>query len=349
MKILVNKNNISIFKNIELSFRTGVNLIYGYNNNGKTSLLAYIDLYCDKEFNNCTEYNYSIMIPTNRIERDYNGSYVKWEKIDRYQFKNIKNRSVNQYEIEEGIIKKTDVDYRGHLTNIRGQLFTCESIKDVIKKIVKRVFCIDYDFNNRYSDGVEDIINIFMNIIWLCLIKEEVLRIKDLKMEEIKSLLAKAKVVVLVDEIEAYLHASVIEKFINELQNIFKKTIFIFSTHSALVLSKIKAKSKFELNNSEIKNIECDYYYEDIDKINYISFGTNLYPKEIYNALLYISNVINENEYDREKLRKYIKKINKYSNIRDKYISYISYIEKEILNGHIKTKRKSSSKIKSLQ
>lgn len=317
-----------IFGDCKLSFEPGINLIYGYNNKGKTLLLVQIDNYCDsKLYDKSFEYSYSLLIPTNRIIIKPDSINDSFELLEKYAYKKQKKNFICQYNIVDGKIERNKVDYRTHLGNIREYLLKNLYIKKMIKDIIKRLFGIKYNYNSIYSDGVENIINIYLNIIWIALISNNY-TIKNYDNNNIYRMLRNSKMVVLIDEIEAYLHASIIDMFLKNIQEIFTNTIFIFSTHSPLVLSRANAKKKYRLNDGEIVSNEENVYYESTDKINEIDFDVPPWPNELESAMIYIDKCVrNRIKINSKKLKKYIKLVCNYENIKKDYYRLICLAE----------------------
>lgn len=342
MDIVINNG---IVKKCILTFEPGTNLIFGRNNVGKTSLMVLIDSFCDKHIRDSDfTYKYSLMIPTDRVVRD-DASSRNWRQIEESEFISIKKRA-SRYTIDEkGTINNCcDSKFMAFLTDIRGQLLKNNSVKNLLVEIIRKLFKIKFDEEKKYSDGVENAINIYISIIWLALVSKHAENIKRINKDELFSMLKTSKIVVLIDEIDAYLHLSIISDFLVGLQKLFLEAILIYTTHSPIVLSRIDAKRKYEiLNDKRIKLIEENLFYKSTDKISEINFDVSPWPNDVESAMIYIDKSVRKKiELDEIELKNKLDLINKYENIKHDYnglINMANYmLEKR--NGNIKKRNK---------
>ena len=136
----------------------------------------------------------------------------------------------------------------------------------------------EFDFDRRQSDGVENIINIYCSIIWLFTWDKD---IEDIKYDKLKQLLCDTSAVVMIDEIEAFLHVYVQSRMLQKFKEDFSKCSFVFTTHSPLLLSRYYNIRKFQLDNGILNEINADLYYKDLDNIYEDYFNVEEFPKEV--------------------------------------------------------------------
>ena len=293
--------------------------IYGYNNSGKTTILKELDKVIDEENIKCIvndgEYIRSLFIPTNRvIVRQAHTSSTQIKDIE--EFLAYKKDSYNEFDL--------------HLKLIRENLLSNISVKQVIKNAILYMFGEDYefDFDRRQSDGVENIINIYCSIIWLFTWDKD---IEDIKYDKLKQLLCDTSAVVMIDEIEAFLHVYVQSRMLQKFKEDFSKCSFVFTTHSPLLLSRYYDIRKFQLEKGVLNEIKQDLYYKDMDNIYEIYFNVNEFPKEAGEIINRLGNYICGDEYNSDIIKEDLKTLNKkYVNIRDKYLGLVAKAEVKV-------------------
>lgn len=307
-------NDVIKKQNIEIS-ETMMG-IYGYNNSGKTTILKELDKIIDKENRRCIvnegEYIRSLFIPTNRvIVREAYTSSARIEDIE--EFLAYKKDSYNEFDL--------------HLKLIRENLLKNYAVRQIIKKAIKYMFGEDYkfDFGKRQSDGVENIINIYCSIIWLFTWDKDLEGIKD---DELCQYLCNTKAVVMIDEIEAFLHVYVQSRMLQKFKDDFAECSFVFTTHSPLLLSRYYDIRKFQLENGILNEISADLYYKDLDNIYEVYFNVDEFPEEARKIINRLGDWILGNEYNRDIIIKDLEDLNKkYVNIRDKYPGLVAKAE----------------------
>lgn len=282
--------------------------IYGYNNSGKTTVLRELDKIIDKENWGCIvnegQYIRSLFIPTNRVivrEAYTSSASVK----DLEDFLAYKRDSYKEYDL--------------HLRIIRADLLQNDAVRQIIKKAIKYMFGGDYefDFSNRQSDGVENIINIYCNIIWLFTWDKD---IENIKADELSQYLRSTSAVIMIDEIEAFLHVYVQSRMLQKFKDDFSKCSFVFTTHSPLLLSRYYDIRKFQLENGLLNEVNADLYYKDLDNIYEVYFNVDEFPGEARKIINRLGDYILGDEYDKDAVAKDLKILNeKYVNIKDKY------------------------------
>lgn len=290
--------------------------IYGYNNSGKTTILKELDKVIDEENIKCIvndgEYIRSLFIPTNSvIVRQAHTSSTQIKDIE--EFLAYKKDSYNEFDL--------------HLKLIRENLLSNISVKQVIKNAILYMFGEDYefDFDRRQSDGVENIINIYCSIIWLFTWDKD---IEDIKYDKLKQLLCDTSAVVMIDEIEAFLHVYVQSRMLQKFKEDFSKCSFVFTTHSPLLLSRYYNIRKFQLDNGILNEINADLYYKDLDNIYEDYFNVEEFPKEVGEIINRLGDYICGEEYNRDVIVKDLEILNEqYANVKAKYPGLVAKAE----------------------
>lgn len=290
--------------------------IYGYNNSGKTTILKELDKVIDEENIKCIvndgEYIRSLFIPTNRvIVRQAHTSSTPIKDIE--EFLAYKKDSYNEFDL--------------HLRLIRENLLRNNAVKQVVKNAILYMFGEDYefDFDRRQSDGVENIINIYCSIIWLFTWDKD---IEDIKYDKLKQLLCDTSAVVMIDEIEAFLHVYVQSRMLQKFKEDFSKCSFVFTTHSPLLLSRYYNIRKFQLDNGILNEINADLYYKDLDNIYEVYFNVEEFPKEAGEIINRLGDYICGEEYNRDVIVKDLEILNEqYANVKAKYPGLVAKAE----------------------
>lgn len=290
--------------------------IYGYNNSGKTTILKELDKVIDEENIKCIvndgEYIRSIFIPTNRvIVKQAHTSSTPIKDIE--EFLAYKKDSYNEFDL--------------HLKVIRENMLGNSAVKQVIKNAILYMFGEDYEFefDRRQSDGVENIINIYCSIIWLFTWDKD---IEDIKYDKLKQLLCDTSAIVMIDEIEAFLHVYVQSRMLQKFKEDFSKCSFVFTTHSPLLLSRYYNIRKFQLDNGILNEINADLYYKDLDNIYEVYFNVEEFPKEAGAIINRLGDYICGEEYNRDVIVKDLEILNEqYANVKAKYPGLVAKAE----------------------
>lgn len=290
--------------------------IYGYNNSGKTTILKELDKVIDEENIKCIvnngRYIRSLFIPTNRvIVRQAHTSSTPIKDIE--EFLAYKKDSYNEFDL--------------HLKVIRENMLGNSAVKQVIKNAILYMFGEDYEFefDRRQSDGVENIINIYCSIIWLFTWDKD---IEDIKYDKLKQLLCDTSAVVMIDEIEAFLHVYVQSRMLQKFKEDFSKCSFVFTTHSPLLLSRYYNIRKFQLDNGILNEINADLYYKDLDNIYEVYFNVVEFPKEAGEIINRLGDYICGEEYNRDVIVKDLEILNEqYANVKAKYPGLVAKAE----------------------
>lgn len=305
-----------MIKKQEIDLSNKVTIIYGHNNCGKTSVLRLINQFFDRrsiagffeKVSNEAFDNISLYIPTNRV-------VVSTRLTELQAFEDIENMINYKRELY--------AEYDLHLKMIRDYLLDFKIVRDMIKNAVSRMFDIDLDdFNARCSDGVENIINIYLNIIWILTWNVDFKRIEE---DEFKKLLLKGSPYILIDEIEMFLHVNVQSNLIKNLTDDFPRCNFIFSTHSPLLLTRHKDAMIFRMESGILFQIPDDLFFKDLDIIYESYFNVKELPEQIGNDIRYLGEVVlGQEQADKEKIRDIVSNIySKYHNLYHKYNTLI--------------------------
>ena len=301
-----------VIRSQEITLSKDVSLIYGFNNCGKTTLL--------KEINNCFDRQLQRNILSN--DKSDLALYIPTNRLM------VNRRFTKEYNIPDREILlnyKKDIyeDFALHLNVLRENLFQNKFIRKFILRAVNFMFATDIEeYNTRLSDGIENIINIYLNIIWM-LTWDIDYRTED--ENKIEKYISERSVYILIDEIEMFLHVKIQDKFIECIKKDFPCCTFIFTTHSPLLLTRYKDISIYELRDGLLELIDTDYYFADLDSIYESLFNVKELPDEAARAINYFNDIILDIEdVNKNKLREYIDMMQrKYPNIAEKYNRYL--------------------------
>ncbi len=299
-----------VIKKQQLDIDKEVSIIYGYNNSGKTTILKVLD----SVFHNRLMENFilgkageiAIYIPTNRVivsENNTEELHLKdCEEFIHYQ-------------------KDSYKDYSLHLKRLRDQLMSNKVIHTFILRTIHRIFGINVkETDGRYSDGIENIINIYLNIIWAMTWDIDILSLTE---KEFAKLLSNKSIIVMIDEVEMFLHVNIQSRLISSLKENFSACSFILTTHSPLLLTRYRDCGIYEIVKGKLEEIHSDVYYEDLNSIYEQFFEVDELPEQFREAINYLGDVAltgADNDSDRKKVSDTIKKLRaEYPNLCTKY------------------------------
>lgn len=313
MKILLPEQGI--IKKQEIDLAGDVTIVYGLNNCGKTSALKLMDCFLDRQliikfFNKEFVGNFnepSLYIPTNRVARSIRLTEMK-------EFDDIE--SIINYKQE--LYKAYDL----HLKMIRDYLLKLEYVRTFIRDAVYKIFHIKVsDFDVRYSDGIEDIINIYANIIWILTWDIDFRKTEE---KEFQRLMSTGFSYIFVDEIEMFLHVSVQSNLIESLTSDFPACRFVFSTHSPLLLTRYRNTNIFCMEEGMLNPVCDNLYFKDLDTIYEGYFNVKELPDEVGNDIRYLGEIVlYQEEPDKEKIETITANIkNNYPNLYHKYSTW---------------------------
>ncbi|MDE6607684.1 MAG: AAA family ATPase [Lachnospiraceae bacterium] len=277
--MLIQIPETGVIKKQKFDIGRDVSIIYGYNNCGKTTILKAMDRAFHsrlmEQFILGRAGELAIYIPTNRI-------IVSESNTDELRLKDC----------EEFIHYQQDSykDYSLHLKRLRDQLLTNKVIHNFICHAIDMIFEIDIkEISVRYSDGIENIINIYLNVIWAMTWDMD---ISCLTEETFCELLSKKQIYVMIDEIEMFLHVNIQARLISSMKEDFTNCSFIFTTHSPLLLTRYRQCMIYNIKNGKLHEIEEDVYYEDLDIIYEQFFEVEELPLQVREDINYLGNII---------------------------------------------------------
>lgn len=305
----LNLPETGVIKQQAMQLSDDVVIIYGYNNCGKTSILKLITQLYDKQaledFFHGQPFTLSLYIPTNRIV--LSGAFT--EMITFHDVEDILNYKKTLY----------DSYYEFHLKTIRDYLLPFEIVRDFIQAALHKMFALQLtDFSSRNSDGIENILNIYTNIIWILLWDQD---LSTMTQEQFLKLLSTSHALLLIDEIEMFLHVSIQSKLIDCLKSDFPNCSFLFSTHSPLLLTRYRHAEIYRLENGLLHPIYDDLFFKDLDAIYESCFHVSELPQELITSIKYLGNIVLGKETpDQIKVASILKFIrNNYPNLYHKY------------------------------
>lgn len=305
-----------VIKKQRFHINKDVSIIYGYNNCGKTTILKALD----EAFRNSLMEQFilgqtgkvAIYIPTNRI-------IVSGNNTEEIQLRDY----------EEWIHYQKDSygDYSLHLKRLRDQLLTNKAVHNFVCRTVCKIFEMDVKaLSGRYSDGIENIINIYLNIIWAMIWDED---LSTLTEAAFYKLLSQKQIYVLIDEIEMFLHVNIQSKLIGCMKEDFAGSSFILTTHSPLLLTRYRQNFIYEIKDGRLEKIEEDVYYEDLDNIYEQFFNVEEIPAQMRDGINYLGDVLLHGQVDdAEKMNTVIEKLrNEYPNLYRRYNRIITKVQ----------------------
>ncbi len=282
-------------------------IIYGYNNSGKTSFLNVLNqvfyIRLMKRFLLKKEGQLFVYIPTNRLV-----------------LSKAKTEDVKLKDLEEFLYYQRDAqkDYNLHLKRIRDSLLSNQAIGKAVLEAVKEIFDIEIaGTGGRYSDGIENVINIYLNIIWAMLWDRDLTNLTE---EEFEEQIAEKRVYVLIDEIEMFLHVNIQAKLIGNLRKNFRNCCFILTTHSPLLLTRYRHMAVYNIENGMLYPIENELYYKDLDMVYEELFFVEELPEQVREVINYLGDVIISRKGDSQKINALTQWLEeKYPNLYRKY------------------------------
>lgn len=305
-----------VIKEQKFDISSDVTIIYGYNNSGKTTLLKVMDEVFHnrlmERFLSGQEGELAIYIPTNRV-------IVSENNTNRWRLKDY----------EEFIYYQRDSykDYSLHLKWLRDYLLTNKTVHDFICRAVLKIFDLDIgEIKGRYSDGIENMIHIYLNVIWALTWN---LDISCLTEETFHKLCSGKRIYVMIDEIEMFLHVNIQSKLIGSMKEDFSGSSFILTTHSPLLLTRYKQCAIYEIIDGRLNEIEEDMYYEDLNHTYELLFQVDELPIGAREDINYLGNVVlNRKNVDSGKIRLAAGRLKKeYPNLYRRYDHIITRAE----------------------
>ena len=190
-----------VIKKQKIEINSDVSIIYGYNNSGKTTLLKVLDqIFANRQMEQFIlgqSGDSAVYIPTNRI-------IVSEYSTEQPQLKDCEEWLHYQ--------KDSYKDYSLHLKRLRDHLLSNAVVHQFICQAIHKIFDIDIrELNSRYSDGIENIINIYLSIIWAMMWDAD---FSEMTGKAFYDMIFQKQLNVMIDEIEMYLHVNIQSKLI---------------------------------------------------------------------------------------------------------------------------------------
>ena len=261
-------------------------VVYGANNSGKTTLLKNIN----------ESYN-----------RNNADLYFSRRESDMFPCVMIPAKRV--FELQDGGVRPNDEKLNIDVIDRFGKEWTTGSyilgVREKIKNlpIRKKVesMCLsilglsDIDiFDTSCSDGVQNIVNILCYVF-------HVLNLYS-NTDDISSLV-KTRFLLIIDEVELFLYTKSIVNFLDVLFKTFKNINLIISSHSILVMQRIKDFAVLKVENLDFIN---DYglspYFSDFGSILTSLFNINEYPEELDQFILHLDSALKSENCDETRL-----------------------------------------------
>lgn len=290
MRIQIPKNGIVKAQNLDI--KKEISIIYGFNNSGKTTILKTLNSQLSDKLRQAfwsgAGSEIPLYIPTNRLvvsDANTKGELPgDLEELMQYQKEALENYSL-------------------HLKNIRDILLANSEIVSFLCGTIKKIFSIYIgDITERYSDGIENVINIYLNIIWMMVWD---LDIRELTRKQLQSVISKGSVYVFIDEIEMFLHVNSQAKLVNAMREDFPECFFLLTTHSPLILTRCKDAAIYNIHEGLLTFIPHELYYRDLDHIYEELFSVSELPEEVRKYIKYLGRVIMKEQLgDREEFSK---------------------------------------------
>ena len=302
-----------VIKKQKIEINSDVSIIYGYNNSGKTTLLKVLDqIFANRQMEQFIlgqSGDSAVYIPTNRI-------IVSEYSTEQPQLKDCEEWLHYQ--------KDSYKDYSLHLKRLRDHLLSNAVVHQFICQAIHKIFDIDIrELNSRYSDGIENIINIYLSIIWAMMWDAD---FSEMTGKAFYDMIFQKQLNVMIDEIEMYLHVNIQSKLIGSMKQDFPACHFILTTHSPLLLTRYRQCLIYKIQTGRLKKIEEDMYYEDLNIIYEQLFDVEELPKKVRKDLNLLGKVVMENKAnDTEKIRSVIQHMRKeYPNLSRRYNAIIT-------------------------
>lgn len=293
--------------------------IYGNNNSGKTFTLQKFgeDLY-NKQLQQLFEKKESLIpfiyLSVNRVQNDFSG-------IIPLKLEIIAGSSIEQR--KNSMTHRTTTYYQ----QVRELILSNLHIKAAINAILTRTFNINYKYNSQelYSDGIMNCLNIICEVYYMILSYSAVDFLKFTANDLI--IANNTKFILMIDELELYLHLKSQTNFLDQLIRTFPSMNLIFTTHSSLLISRIKEVELFEVQNKILSLSSAEsQYYKDIEVINRDLFDVNPFPDKFQKLLDDISKIKTFTKTEIEQLHKrFIEIKQEYPNLTSKYINIFLY------------------------
>ena len=257
--ILYTQPDFRNIKNSKINLSNSqLSIVYGINASGKSSFLEAI--YLNKQNHDSLKNRKInlIYVPMNRIGKELalhkpnidNLIQNKLVSFDDYVFSGLD--MVNDTTITEGF--SASRTYLIEVLNYRND------VENLINELFESVFFNIDNFNNN-SDGYKSIYNIISTIIYKSIVEES---IDSIFMLEYCS---KIHSVVLIDEIDSYIHQKIQFKILAFLTSLFPNCKFLLTTHSPIILKSLPATDQRFIIKDGLLYERSSVFFENLDII----------------------------------------------------------------------------------
>lgn len=277
-------------------------IIFGKNSSGKTYLLEKI-LENGGVLQQATK-NVTIQyIPLTRI---YHSELLKKQQSKYENISLDTSIDENKRRSQKSWIYDGTVDKAVMYTREKYPEFLEEAMRYIFNintKIETEIFKEDIN-KSKISDGYKSVLSIISLIVYGTAYKTP-------KIEGRKIFTGPS--VILLDEIDAYVHQSIESEISNRIIEIFPDCSFILTTHSPLVIRNTRKSTLYKLENKELKKFES-YFNQKTDTIYNDIFSVSLGNETVDKYNLILENLIKYKEKaylinDLEKYQDEIKKM----------------------------------------
>lgn len=248
------------------SLREGQNyIVYGPNNAGKTTLLTkinetYVNKNAEAIFNGSGDLFPCVYIPAKRV----------------FEFSETEGINSNKDKLTIDVVKRFGKEWidASSILSIREKIRQTEW-SSLISQKCKSIFDLaELDtFGVKCSDGVQNVVNILSYIS----------HVLSLHFPEAKiGQLLNTKFLLIIDEIELFLYTKSLSIFIKEISSMFKEATMVFSSHSILVMQRLKDFRVLKITDLDsVEDVGPSPYFQDLGSLLEPYYGVKEYPPEL--------------------------------------------------------------------
>lgn len=280
---------------------SGINcVVYGANNSGKTTLLKKInESFVQKNVsalfsNDRDKLAPCVMIPAKRVFELQDGGVRP-------------NNEILNIDVVSNFGKEWTTG--SYILGVREKIKGLTLRKKVESMCLKTLGLDSVDiFDTRCSDGVQNIVNILCYLF-------HVLNLYS-GSTDINSLL-KMRFLLIIDEIELFLYTKSIVNFLEVLFSSFKNMTLLISSHSILVMQRIKDFCVLKVDNIDsVENYGVSPYFSDFGSILTSLYNINEYPNELEMFVNHLDNMLINGTVEKETLKPVFQEAD---NLRNKF------------------------------
>lgn len=139
--------------------------------------------------------------------------------------------------------------------------------------------------------------------------------------KQFKNVISEKQLIILIDEIEMFLHVNIQSKLIKSLKEDFKNCKFVLTTHSPLLLTRYKEANILNIEKGILETVNENLYYEDLDAVYEFMFQVEEIPAEIKEDINYLGDIImRPRNFDLKKINSIAHKLElEYPNLSRRY------------------------------